>query len=147
MTQIDHLVSDDDYVTSPVFYIAMREDPLRQQVERIERVFGLTPVELANALKASIDSIRAWSNQVEAPSPKQQQRLFHVDLLVGDWVDAGLPQERNELTRPIIDGKSVIDLLCEDRLDRNLVLFAGSRLRLNQLGSRLRDPFNSESLS
>lgn len=119
------------------------QDPLRMRLERIESAFCITREELADVCRTTRKTVYNWLNQDSEPQAKNRQRLFELDVLAEDWLDAGYTQERDQLHKPLIDGKSVMDLLTDERLDRELVLFAGSRLAISNLTGSLKDPFST----
>lgn len=120
----------------------VEEDPLRTLIQRIESTFGMTREELAKACKTTRKTIYNWLNHEAEPQARNRQRLFDLDILARDWADAGYPQRQDQLNRPLIDGRTVMDLLADDTIDRELILFAGSRLAIGDVNAVLKDPFN-----
>jgi hypothetical protein len=63
-------------------------------------------------------------------SARTSSRLFDFWILLLDWQHAGLEISRCELHKPVISGLSIIDLLNQDNINKETILFAGSRLCL-----------------
>jgi len=118
------------------------EPPLLKVLNQIEKTFGLNRAELARVCGTTRKSVYAWADGNATPHARNLQRLFELQLLARDWREAGFPNERARVHEPILDDRSVFDLLCDKALDPAQVRFAGSRLTLAHMTStQLSDPF------
>lgn len=118
-------------------------DPLESLLERIQSAFGLNKDELAKVCNTTRKTIYNWLGGTSEPQERNRERLFVLDVLADDWAGAGYSTDRVILKQPIVDGRSVFEMLCEDPIDRDLVLFAGSRIALHDRRSPLMDPFST----
>lgn len=105
--------------------------------------FGLTKDELARACGIqSRKTLYNWINGEATPRKSAMNRLYELQLLSRAWLTSGFSIDRSQLFEPVVDGKSVFDLLSEPNVDRDTALFAGSRLNLmSPVKGDLPDPF------
>jgi len=118
-------------------------DSLERLLKRIQAAFGINKDELAKVCNATRKTIYNWLDGKSEPQEKNRERLFVLDVLADDWTGAGYTTDRIRLKQAIVDGRSIFDLLCDDPIDSELVLFAGSRSALNDRRSSLADPFST----
>ena len=112
-------------------------------VQSVKDTFGFTQEDLASVCCSSRKSVNNWLNG-EKPNKTKIKRLMDLFLLRNEWISSGLSTERNLLELAILDGASVMELLSMKQLDKDKVLFAGSRLSMNSSQSsvaELEDPF------
>lgn len=115
---------------------------LSMTIQRICTAFGVTKDELAKICK--IDSRKTLYNWIDGKSKPRRsamERLFDLALIAQAWKQAALPNDRESMYRPILGNMSVFDLLTSDKLDREAILFAGSRIALSSTRQTLSDPF------
>jgi hypothetical protein len=140
-----NIVADMSFsATGSIFYLDQLspDDRLFEALEKIEHAFGLNKVELAKVCKTTRKTIYNWLRAESEPQKKNFGRIFDLLVVANDWLDAGFPTDRKSLNQPIVDGRSVFDLLCDAKLDRSLIQFAGSRLRLSGASATpIIDPF------
>ena len=117
------------------------EHTLRTTLDEIARTFSLTKDQLADCLLVSRKTIYNWIDGTSGPQHANLNRLYELKLLCKDWQYRKLSINRQQLSEPVVNSKSVIELLKAERLDRDQILFAGSRLGLENIGKRLADPF------
>ena len=120
-----------------------QHDPLEALLGRVESAFGITRGQLAQACKTTRKTVYNWIDGTSEPQAKNRERLFTLDVLATDWADAGYTTDRSLLQQPVIDGRSVFELLCDDSIDSELVLFAGSRIAMHRDPVVLADPFST----
>lgn len=54
--------------------------------------------------------------------------MFELYLLAKNWKSAQFPTDNIKLNSPVLDGKTVKDLLQDSNSDSEKILFAGNRL-------------------
>ena len=118
---------------------------LRERFDEIKRVFSLTEKELAEVLlldsQDMLTSRTKWDSQISAKA--FTDRIFSVVVLTMDWESYGYNVTNFSLHQPLVDGKSLLSLLSEKKLDNSLILFSGCRLTLLGAGETvLKDPFS-----
>ena len=118
-------------------------DPLESLLERIQSAFGLNKDELAKVCNTTRKTIYNWLGGTTEPQERNRERLFTLDVLADDWAGAGYSTDRVTLKQSVVDGQSVFQMLCEEPIDSDLVLFAGSRIALQDRRSPLADPFST----
>lgn len=129
-------------VDKPSALSHLPEPPLLKVLSQIETTFGLNRVELARVCGTTRKSVYAWADGKATPHKRNLQRLFELQLLARDWREAGFPNGRARVHEPILDDRSVFELLCEEALNPAQVRFAGSRLTLaDTTRTPLSDPF------
>ncbi|MDO4230432.1 MAG: hypothetical protein Q4C98_11510 [Capnocytophaga sp.] len=104
-------------------------DGLPNHLENIKKTFSLTNDELAKVIGVTRKTLHNWKTGVTSRA-ENRQRIFNLFMLAQNWNKAAFSQNKHELNQPIINGKSVIDLLSEEYLDSEQILFAGSRINL-----------------
>lgn len=123
--------------------INTRENKLEETVRNICKVFSLTKEELTKACKVhSRKTLYNWIDGISAPRKTAMSRIFDLSLITQAWQQSGFSIDRESLHRPILDGLSVFDLLANGILDKERILFAGSRLKLSSVSqTTIKDPF------
>lgn len=98
---------------------------LRERFDEIKRVFSLTEKELAEALLVDsqdiLTSSTKWGSQI--PAKAFTDRIFSVVVLTRDWESYGYHVTNFSLHQPLVDGKSLLSLLSEKKLDNSLYCF------------------------
>ena len=95
---------------------------------KIRATFNLKPVELARACKApSYEVLMDWAAAGAIPLEEVSHRVFILWVLVEDWTERGFVFDREEMCKPLVDEQSVLDMLTEENLNREKIMFAGSR--------------------
>lgn len=112
-------------------------------LDRIRRAFGLNISELAPVFGVERRTIYQWYDGT-TPRDLRLKRIFSLERAAKSWVEDGFPAPGTQLRVPLVDGRSIFDLLSDDSLDLDAIHFAGSRLHLDsQLSASgpLKDPF------
>ena len=60
--------------------------------------------------------------------------MFELYLLAKNWKSAQFPTDNIKLNSPVLDGKTVKDLLQDSNSDSEKILFAGNRLMHQSIG-------------
>lgn len=113
-------------------------------LDRIRRTFGLNIVELAQIFGVERKTIYQWQDGA-TPRDERLRRMFALERAARSWIEDGFPAPGTQLRVPLVDGRSIFDLLSDDPLDLDAIHFAGSRLHLDaQLSASgpLKDPFD-----
>lgn len=124
-----------------------RETPHSEIINIIDYItscFNLTKNELAGICQIdSRKTVYNWLDGTSTPRTPTMNRLFDLLMIAKAWRQANLPNERRILSQRVFQGKNVYEILKENVLDRQKILFVGSRLiLLNPLNkSKLKDPF------
>ena len=104
-------------------------ETLPNHLENIKSAFSLTNDDLAKIIGVTRKTLHNWKIGKIGNSEKRQ-RVFELFMLATDWNKIGFSKNKLDLNQPIVHGKSVVDLLSEENLDREKILFAGSRIAL-----------------
>lgn len=106
-------------------------------------VFSLTKVELADVCKIqSRKTLYNWINEEASPRKSAMKRIFDLLIVAKAWQQSGFHCSRQQLYQPILDGRSIFDLLNQAEINKEVILFAGSRLNLmSQAKNKIQDPF------
>lgn len=120
------------------------QNNLKTAIDTICSSFGLNIKELSEILNVkSRKSIYNWIKGETQPRKLTAKKIYELLLISNSWANSGFSADRDLLYRPVIDGKSVFDLLSEKQLNKELVLFSGSRLNaVLSKGKPLSDPFS-----
>lgn len=121
--------------------IPKTEGSLKVALGEIGNTFALTKEQLADCLLVTRKTIYNWLDGTSSPQQTNFSRLYEFKLLCKDWRYKNLAVDKLQLTEPVIDNKSLLDLLKEEKLDLERILFAGSRLGIDHIAKPLLDPF------
>jgi transcriptional regulator with XRE-family HTH domain len=116
---------------------------LASVVDEICSAFGLTKEELAQVCKVqSRKTLYNWINGEVKPRKAAMNRIYDLLLSARAWRKTGFSVVLGQLHVPVLSGQSVFDLLSEEQIDRDRILFAGSRLSmLSSKSDNFVDPF------
>ncbi|MCU4336101.1 hypothetical protein [Acinetobacter dispersus] len=106
----------------------IQRNALEEKIELIKSVFSMTEMEISQSIGVSRKTLFNWKQKESAPNKRKAQNIFELYLLAKNWKDAGFTTDSFELETPVIDDKSIKDLLKEDKIDSEKILFAGNRL-------------------
>lgn len=112
-------------------------------LDSIQRAFGLSTSDLARVCDVDRRMIYQW-RAGSKPRESNLERIFLLERAAKSWVEDGFPVPGIRFREPLVDGRSIFDLLSDDSLDLDAIHFAGSRLHLDsQLSAsgQLKDPF------
>lgn len=131
------------FISSSGDVVIERTDSRPQNIiNEISSCFNLTKEELASVCK--VQSRKTLYNWMEGRQPRAStmERLFDLLMIATAWKQSNFPNDYESLRRASLGKSSVLEMLKSDTLDREKILFAGSRLALINSGSTLlRDPF------
>lgn len=139
-------------IDSPLTYIQISgsntqfsispQNEIPSAVNEILDAFGLTKEEAVNVFRVSRKTLYNWLDKTSAPRKSAKSRIYDLLLTARAWESYGLSNPRAVLDTKIINEQSVLDMLSTEKIDQELILFAGSRLSLSKFGgSELADPF------
>ena len=111
----------------------IHQNALEDKIELIKTVFSMTESEIAQSIGVSRKTLFNWKKRESAPNKEKAQNIFDLYLLAKNWKDAGFTIDSFELQLPVFGDQSIKDLLKEDRLDSEKILFAGNRLNHKNL--------------
>jgi len=119
------------------------QNNLATAVNEICSTFGLTKEELAKVCNIqSRKTLYNWINGEAKPRKSAMNRLFDLLITARAWASSGFTSDRDQIHAPVLEHKSVFDLLSQPKIDRERILFAGSRLNiLFPSKDSLSDPF------
>ena len=119
------------------------DNQFANKVNNICSTFSLTKDELSQVCKIkSRKTLYNWIDGTSKPRKSTMGRIFDLSIIAQAWKQSGFTNKSELINTPILDGLSVLDLLTDDVLDKELILFAGSRLNLSSgLEKVLQDPF------
>ncbi len=108
---------------------ATKQETLECVVKEIMCTFDLTKNEQLRVFQVnSRKTLYNWIDGETRPRKSAMNRIFELLVIARDWKSSGLIANKDNLRQPVIQNKSVLDLLSQDNLNREQVLFAGSRL-------------------
>jgi len=119
------------------------QSQLANAIQEICSTFGLTKEELTQVCNIqSRKTLYNWINGEVNPRKSAMNRIFRLLTTARAWKHAGLSNSAEFLHKPILDGKSVLNLLTEPEIDKESILFAGSRLSITSpQANPIADPF------
>lgn len=107
-----------------------------QQLNFIKDTFNITDEELSTACRVSSrKTLSNWKESGNIPRNNNRKRVFELFLLAQDWNEQNFPNNKDAITRPALNGQSLLDILQEESLDKQKALFAGRRLLRQSLTS------------
>jgi hypothetical protein len=100
-------------------------------INEIRLAFDLTKEELAKVCKVkSRKTVYNWIDGTSRPRKEAMSRIFDLILIARAWSNSGFKVNAQTLHKLIIDQQSMFELLQKTNLDKELILFAGSRLAI-----------------
>ncbi len=119
------------------------QNKLATAVNEICLAFGLTKEELAQVCKVqSRKTLYNWINGDAKPRKSAMSRVFDLLVTARAWLGSGFTTGREQLHEPVLGNQSVFDLLNQSEIDKERILFAGSRLNmLSPAKDELSGPF------
>ncbi len=122
---------------------AAPQNKLATVVNEISLAFGLTKEELAQVCNVqSRKTLYNWINGEAKPRKSAMSRIFDLLVIARAWNSSGFTADREQLHEPVLGNQSVFDLLSQSEIDKERILFAGSRLNmLSPVKDELSDPF------
>jgi len=112
-------------------------------LDTIKLAFGLNVSELAQVCGVERQMIYQWRGDT-TPRDSRLKRIFLLERAANSWLEDGFPVPGVRLQEPLVDGRSILDLLSDESIDLEAIHFAGSRVHLDSelSGSApLKDPF------
>ena len=101
-----------------------------EHIESVKNIFKLSDEELAKAFKVTRKTLYNWKTKgSESHSAKTRKRIFDLYVLSKDWTNLNIPNQKLELEKPVLENKSIKDLIFEDSIDCKMILFAANRLK------------------
>lgn len=108
----------------------------------VKDTFALTNEQLADVLGSGRKSVHNWMNNSNRPNKTKAKRILTLDNLANLWIDRGYSVDRDILLAQTQSGSSLLEILTKEDLDKDLVLFHGASLFLEQESYlELEDPF------
>jgi len=123
---------------------SIQANPIGEALQVIRTTFGLTMKMLSKACGVTRKSVYKWQDEDVTPNRQHQQRIFKLREAALNWRREAYPHPKNHLYEPILREKTLLDLLNEDPVDVQRILFAGQRLKLAELDAAaevIPDPF------
>jgi hypothetical protein len=109
---------------------------------KICSVFCLSMDKVTAIFDVPEDVILNWLDGKAAPKGVIRRRVVDLFIISRDLRSSGFLISEKDLETEIVQGRSLYDFLCAKELDRELIMFSGSRLMLHNLGyDILKDPF------
>ncbi|MDE0488214.1 MAG: helix-turn-helix transcriptional regulator [Gammaproteobacteria bacterium] len=112
-------------------------------VNEICSAFGLTMEELAQVCHIqSRKTLYNWIKGEASPRKSTMRRMFDLLTVAQAWKHAGFSGDKALLHQPVIGDENLFDILNRQKIDKELVLFVGSRLNLlSPTKGNISDPF------
>lgn len=102
-------------------------------LEKIATVFALTKADLAEVCHVKTrKTLYNWLSGDSEPRNRSLDRLFKLRLVAKDWEESGFSADKVQLRAPVLADDSVFDLLRAEVIDREKILFAGTRLLMDR---------------
>lgn len=114
-------------------------------IEYISSSFGLSMEDMRKVCAVqSRKTLYNWIEGTSSPRDSSMERIFNIYTLAKEWKNAGLPNKRQLLLRPVINNQSIFDLLSDKKIDKEKIMFAGSRLAIADLTllPNIKEPFS-----
>lgn len=114
-------------------------------VEEICHTFDLTKEEFTKICKIkSRKTLYNWINGEASPRKSAMNRIFDLLIVIREWEQADLKCNKEQLHYPILGQQSIYKMLQQDKIDKERILFAGTRLNLlYSTKNIIIDPFSS----
>ena len=119
------------------------QNKLAAAVNDICTAFGLTKEELAQVCHVqSRKTLYNWINGEANPRKSAMRRIFDLLTAAQAWRHAGFSSDKVQLRQAVLDGQNLFDILNQEKIDKELILFVGSRLNImSPTRGVISDPF------
>lgn len=116
---------------------------LATAVNDICTAFGLTKEELTQVCHIkSRKTLYNWINGEANPRKSTMKRIFDLLTTAQAWRHAGFSSDRDQIHQAVLNGQNLIDILYQEEIDKELILFVGSRLNImSPTKGTISDPF------
>lgn len=108
----------------------------KSQISIIRDIFDIKNEELSETIGISRKTLHNWE-KFGIKKEKDRQRVFELSVIAEDWKFNKLPTNKEALSKPIVGSLSVIDMLKDEKLDREKIIFAGRRLSHQSLAPEI----------
>lgn len=121
------------------------QEPLNKLASAVKVIcdaFGLTKDELTEICHIqSRKTLYNWIDGKTNPRKSAMSRIFDLLTVAQAWGHAGFSGDRALLRERVLDGQNLFELLNQGQIDKELVLFVGSRLNTMAASNAITDPF------
>lgn len=119
------------------------QNKLAAAVNDICIAFGLTKEEFAQVCHVqSRKTLYNWINGEANPRKSAMRRIFDLLTAAQAWRHAGFSSDKVQLRQAVLDGQNLFDILNQEKVDKELILFVGSRLNImSPTKGVINDPF------
>jgi len=121
------------------------QEPLNKLASTVNVIcdaFGLTKDELTKICHIqSRKTLYNWIDGKTNPRKSAMSRVFDLLTIAQAWQHAGFSGDRALLCETVLDGQNLFDILNQEKIDKELVLFIGSRLNTMAVSNAITDPF------
>jgi DNA-binding transcriptional regulator YiaG len=107
----------------------------------IKDTFDLTNEQLADVMGSGRKTVHNWMSSSNRPNKTKAKRILALDNIANMWISRGFSANRDTLLLQTQSGSSLIELLADENLDKNLVMFHGSSMYFDINDDVLEDPF------
>jgi len=107
--------------------INVKYNTRQSQLSIIKNNLALNDEELASIIGVSRKTIYNWEKQ-GINKDKDRQRIFELSAIAEDWNYNQFPTNKRKLSQPVLGSTSVMQMLMDERLDKEKIIFAGRRL-------------------
>lgn len=115
---------------------------LEAAIHEIRSTFGLTKSSVADICQVTRKTLYNWIDGKSTPKKETMNRIYDLTMASRALTSSGIALSEEQLYTPVVDGKSIFNLLEEKEIDKDLISFAGSRLSLREPTNEvLTDPF------
>lgn len=113
-----------------------------ESINEICCAFSLTKDQLASVFGVTRKTVYNWIDGVSKPKKLTPKKMYDLLLIAKAWTTSGYTLNSQALLEPVLEDQCLLDLLKQDTLNKEQILFAGSRLNLMQSNDiNLVDPF------
>jgi DNA-binding transcriptional regulator YiaG len=112
------------------------------KLEFIKDTFDLTNEQLAKVVGSTRKTVHNWSTGLNKPNRNKAKRVLELNGIAKLWINRGFTADRDSLLVQGQTGETLMELLSNDNLDTELVMFHGSSMHIDNLNDiELEDPF------
>jgi hypothetical protein len=115
---------------------------IQNVIENVCDVFALSKGSLAELCDVTRKTVYNWIDKPDTLRSHSARRLFELNVAAIDWKQSGFKLDKVQLKAPVLGRESILSILNESPLNKERLLFAGSRLNILSLTSdKISDPF------
>lgn len=113
--------------------VGLNPSVIIETINNVSSIFRLSKDQVAQALGVARSTIYTWKKKTAKPRPQAIKRLIQLNIAAANWEQAGYADPYPYLEQPVVQGRTLFEILKSDPLDQELIAYVGKRITNQQL--------------